>query len=463
MSRVDDVKPGFSAGGAQAPVRTGPAPALHPIRDLNPYHNKWTIRARVSQKSGIKTWNKPNSQGRLFSVNLIDESGEIRATAFTQQVDQFYPILEVGKVYYLSNARVTVAKKNFSNVNNEYELIFDGATEVQQCLEQAELPQMHFDFIALSRLMSFEKGHVVDILGVVRNVSEATEITSRNNPDSKMTKRELTVVDKSGYQVRTTLWGDDALSFSASGEPVIAFKGVRVGDFGGRTLSLPSSGTMMVNPDIPEAHALRGWYDAEGRNASYQSYGGGAQGAGERGEKYESQLKTMAQVRDENIGMGDAAEYFYLKGTIVFIRNTTIAYPSCPAESCNKKVVEDQTTGQWRCEKCERSYPAPEYRYIFSINVSDETGQNWLQCFNDIGEQLLGCSANDMVNWQQNNEALFNKKLEEATFKQQKFRCRAKSETFNDTTRVRISVMAAYPIDFVTEAKRLSRLIESYA
>jgi replication factor A1 len=56
-----------------------------------------------------------------------------------------------------------------------------------------------------------------------------------------------------------TLWGKQAEQFVAEDKPVIAFKGVKVGDFGGRSLSMFSNATMAVNPDIPEAHSLRGW------------------------------------------------------------------------------------------------------------------------------------------------------------------------------------------------------------
>lgn len=64
--------------------------------------------------------------------------------------------------------------------------------------------------------------------------------------------------------VRLTLWGRQAENFNAAGpnadgQPIIAFKGVRVGDFNGRSLSMVSSSSMMVDPDIGEAHALRGW------------------------------------------------------------------------------------------------------------------------------------------------------------------------------------------------------------
>ncbi|KAJ2757237.1 Replication factor A protein 1 [Coemansia pectinata] len=468
MNRVDDIKPKYSGMGGSAPVHTGAPPSVHPISDLNPYHNKWTIRARVTQKTSIKSWNKPTSQGRLFSVNLLDDSGEIRATTFTQQVDKLFPLLETGKVYYISNAQVRMAKQQFSNVNNQYELTFDDNTIVELCLEQANVPQEHYDFIPLSSLEKFEKNQVVDVLCVLKDAGDVSEITSRTD-DRKMVKRELTIVDKSGFQVRASLWGTEAETFNVPVEHVIAFKGMRVGDFGGRTLSLPSVGSMTVNPDIPDAHTLRGWYDAEGRHMSFQSFRGtGGGGAGRSGggigsaENFESQLKTMAQVGAENIGTTDATEFFNLKGTIAFIRSNNLAYPSCPGENCSKKVTEGLSSGQWRCEKCERSWPAPDYRYIFSFNVSDDTGQNWLQCFNEVGEVLLGATANEMIELQRVNEVAFGQKLADATFKEYKFRCKARSETFNEVSRVRISATNAYPIDYVAETARLSRLIDSY-
>ncbi|KAJ2080909.1 hypothetical protein GGI09_007689, partial [Coemansia sp. S100] len=56
----------------------------------------------------------------------------------------------------------------------------------------------------------------------------------------------------------------------------------------------------------------------------------------------------------------------------------------------------------------------------------------------------------------------FGQKLADATFKEYKFRCKAKSETFNEVSRVRISATNVYPIDYVAETARLSRLIDSY-
>ena len=62
----------------------------------------------------------------------MDDSGEIRATAFNNMVDEFYDKLQEGRVYYVSKAKVNLAKKKFSNVQNEYELAFERGTEIEE-------------------------------------------------------------------------------------------------------------------------------------------------------------------------------------------------------------------------------------------------------------------------------------------------------------------------------------------
>lgn len=51
-----------------------------------------------------------------------------------------------------------------------------------------------------------------------------------------------------------------AENFDGSQQPVVAIKGARVSDFGGRSLSVLSSSTIIINPDNAESFKLRGWY-----------------------------------------------------------------------------------------------------------------------------------------------------------------------------------------------------------
>ena len=54
-----------------------------PIESLNPFMNKWSIKARTIAKSEIFSWSNARSQGILFSIVLLDaKRSEIKGTFF---------------------------------------------------------------------------------------------------------------------------------------------------------------------------------------------------------------------------------------------------------------------------------------------------------------------------------------------------------------------------------------------
>lgn len=123
-----------------------------------------------------------------------------------------------------------------------------------------------------------------------------------------------------------------------------------------------AASTLYTNPDIQEAHLLRGWYDSQGRNTSFQAHQGTTGGGGAGGGAFKrDELKTCREVKESNLGKSENGDYFSCRGTVVNIKGDTIMYAACPGEKCSKKVHET-ATGDWRCEKCDRSYPEPEYR-----------------------------------------------------------------------------------------------------
>jgi replication factor A1 len=142
---------------------------IFPIEGLSPYQNNWTIKARVTQKSDIKNWSNARGEGKLFNVTLMDDSGEIRATAFNAVVDDLYSRLEEGKVYYISKARVNLAKRKFSNVNNDYELGFEKNTEIEEASTFHEFMKSNilrffffffFSFFSVTKLRMFRQSSI---------------------------------------------------------------------------------------------------------------------------------------------------------------------------------------------------------------------------------------------------------------------------------------------------------------
>jgi replication factor A1 len=113
----------------QAGHRANP---IYPIVALTPYQNNWRIKARVVQKSEIRHYSNQRGEGRLFSVTFMDDSGEIKGTAWNLMVDNLYEKLQENRVYFVSKARVNLAKKKFSTLANDYELSLDGGIEIEE-------------------------------------------------------------------------------------------------------------------------------------------------------------------------------------------------------------------------------------------------------------------------------------------------------------------------------------------
>lgn len=418
----------------QSNPTTSAHPHLYPIESLSPYAHKWTIRARCTHKGDMKTWHNAKGEGKLFSVNLLDDTGEIRATAFNDVAEKLFPVFEEGTVYYISApCRVTMAKKQFSNLPNDYELHFERDTEVEKAEDQDNKPQIRYNFTTkIGDLGSVEKDTTIDIIGVLKESADVVTFTSsKTNKD--FSKRELTLADDTQTSVRLTIWGNVAESFDAPLESIIAFKGVKVSDFGGRSLSLLSSGSMTVDPDIDEAHKLRGWFNAVGQNATFSTHqnSGSADGANAKQES-----KLISQVVAEEDYLQDKPSYFNLKASIIYVKsNTTIAYPACSAPNCNKKVIQNNP-GEWLCDKCGLTFPEPTYRYALTVHIADHTGVLWVSCFDEPGQQIVGLPANDVVKMKNEHDESgsqdFTNAMLDATCKTYNFRIRAKMETYMD-------------------------------
>ncbi|EGW33590.1 uncharacterized protein SPAPADRAFT_135958 [Spathaspora passalidarum NRRL Y-27907] len=458
-------KPAPPVSASGAPIR------ITPIETISPYQNNWTIKARVSYKGDLRTWSNAKGTGQLFSVNFLDESDEIKATAFNETAERAYNLLEEGKVYYISKARVAAAKKKFNHLTHPYEITMEKDTEITECFDNTNVPKLHFNFVKLNKIQDLESNAIVDVIGALKIVNEPFKITAKST-GKEFDRRNITIVDETGFAIEMGLWNNTAVEFNIEQGSIIAFKGCKVQDYNGRSLTLTQQGSVIPNPESPEAYQLKGWYDNQGINESFKSLK--VESSGASSNQIENR-KSIAQAQDENLGKGEKPDYFTVKATISYTKPDTFAYPACPnvvasnagsqqarpSQPCNRKLVEQPTDGTWRCERCDINYPEPTYRYIYNCSILDETGQIWVTLFDNEARKLFGIDAGELTKIKEEDQDEFTRRIEDISFKEYQFRLRARQDTYNDQLRVRYQAVGIDFIDYSTEAEYLCKQLDN--
>jgi replication factor A1 len=461
----------FQPYSTMAPM-TGaePSGAIYPVTALSPYMNRWTIKVRVTKKGDVKTYTNAKGDGKLLSVDLLDaQGGEIRATMFNEQVDSFSALLEKNHVYLISGGSLKPANAKFTNFKNEFELTFNSSTTIQPVSEAADIKMQQYSFVPIGDIAHKAKDAMVDVLGVIVQVSQLGSITTKKG--DQLAKRTVVLLDSSSRSIELTLWGATAENFSATGSPVLACKAVRVSDYAGRSLGTMSGSAIDINPPgVPEAQLLRQWVDAQGGVANIVMYpltvmGGSGGGAG--GAAAAAEFKTFDEVQRNNLGTQSQA-MFECEAIITMLnREGTWMYNACPKEDCKKKVTQDHVGG-WRCEKCNETYPECNPRYVLSMTASDATGKLWISLFNDEAAKVLGMSAKDLQQLSTQDPKAFERVFESALYQTVSMKVKARMESYNEAERVKYSAMS---LNFIAREKggdgwgasiaRLTRMLEA--
>lgn len=387
-------------------------------------------------------------------MDFCDQSGEIRATAFRDDVDKYYDMMKPDCIYMISKCSLKAANKQFNTLKNDYEMSFSSDTHVQLCEEDDNnsIPTVQYNFVPIGSVADMEDKSVVDICGVVKEVGEIFTIVSKTT-NKEFKKRDLIVVDQSESSVALTMWGDEAINFDGHIQPVIAVKGARLNEFNGsKSLSLGNGSVYKLNPDIPEGHQVRGWFDNGGADNITNFVSARVGGAG---GPMSTEWLSFFDVRAKNLGCGDKPDYFQIKATIQLVRGQNSIYKACISPECNKKVIDEGET--FRCEKCNITSPTYKARFLLSASISDWTSNRWITCFNDLVETMVGRTASEVdaeiqaAGGQEGENEAFSKLF----FQSYIFKLRCKDDTFGDTQRKKFTAVAATPINYKEYNKHL--------
>lgn len=160
----------------------------------------------------------------------------------------------------------------------------------------------------------------LDVIAVVKSVSDIQTIISKAS-QKEFTKRELLLVDEKA-SITATFWGKQAEEFDGSAYPVLALKGVKVGDYNGRTLSTVNSTLICPDPaETPRTVELRVWFDNEGKSMDLPDLSKGADLSNRQ-----TAMKTLSQIISEGLGLGDKPDYVSVKAMSTVMKKDTAVY-----------------------------------------------------------------------------------------------------------------------------------------
>ncbi len=436
----------------QIPTPQTKEPNIIPINALTIYHPVWTIKARVTAKSNMRTFGSDTKIGKLFSVDFIDkDSNEIRAIAFNEVADKWFNQIEIGYVYLVSKASVKqVQNKRFSPIKCDCEITLTMNSIVELVENDKNIKYGLFELVPLEQLARCARDTVVDVLGIAKDVSCCEPFVLRNQRSTF--RRTLRLVDKTAM-VDLTIWGVLAHT-NIHENDIIIVKNVRVSDFSSTTLVTSFNSSIVFEPEDDAVLYLRAWFHNQDpdqitlnvRNLTIRRWATG---------------DTIMSIKEKYNNINK--RFIHVKATIVNIK--VMCYEACPRVDCyHRKVTFDCTREHFYCRRCYDSYKADDvyYRYILDLCIADYTGSMWVRTFSAT-EGIIMIDNRMMHELQISDNDEYQRIINAATFRQFDFMLASEVNEYNGATSTRFTVQRAYEIDsFEKEMKRAFARVAAY-
>src|SRR5690606_29613262 len=131
------------------------------------------------------------------------------------------PRFEVGKVYLIGKGTVKMANAKYApqassaSTASPYEMQLEKtsyASLVTDSSSDSSIPLVKYAFVPIKQAASLENNSIIDVIGVLKESSEASTIKSKTT-QKQLVKRDITIVDLSQCSIKITLWGEVAESF----------------------------------------------------------------------------------------------------------------------------------------------------------------------------------------------------------------------------------------------------------
>lgn len=460
----------MGSSGVMSRVNSNPASMYRPIQTINPYQNGWTIRGRCTYKSELRKFHNHRGDGLVISFELTDESGSIRITGFTQHAQNIEDTVHFNRMYKVSRGSLRQANERWNRSTSQFEMTLDRNSVLEEVDDDGSFMQVKYNFTKIANLESIDVKGECDVVGVVTKIGPLSEIIIRSTGEP-CNKRSIEISDDSGACVELTLWRKQAETFLTEADldrhPVVVLRKASRGDFGGTCLNVNHSTTLELDPvNVQEANKLRHLYDTGGINpTAVQSItstpGSGGKVTGARKSLEDAKIEDVDPVFAGGSGSGGTAT-FVTRAYVGFVNSKNdIYYPSDPE---TKKKLTDAGPGMWSSESTNATYSDEEvvWRYVLSMKIMDHSSSTWVSGFDEVGQALLGKTAQEFRVLKESDPSLAEQIIEEATFRPMVMKVTVRERMWREEQQIRYTVARAESINFAQEGRMLLKEIASY-
>lgn len=465
-------KPAKASPFMQNPVRKkitgGPSGGnFLPIKNLNPFINNFKIKGRCIEKEDMRTWDNAKGSGNLFNFTLMDESGEIRCTAFKEEANKYFNEVVEGEVYTLSKGRV----KN-DNYTKKMALTLNRNSVLQIVQgEKDKFAKKTYDFKTfadISKMEVPEEGPKlrVDVCCIVKSVGERDQFTAKSSKN--YVKRELMCCDNTGIELSVTLWGSHADEFTPESFPVgtcIVLPQASVSTFGGRSLSVNKK---LIHGDKVDEYEvatnLKHWWETEGANTEFKTM---------QAPIRKRDYTTLKEARDAKKGVPPEGitederkqykgEWITVSGVVPFIKIDPEREPWYKSQpNGGKKVERNESNGKW-VDKDGTEFETYDCRWILRLKFADYTQAEWCTAFDKAAREITGIGAKEMEETYKNNFEEAEKFFRERQFSEWEASMMMKEEFYNDAFSMKFRIQSVKELDYVADTKRLIKDLGSF-
>eukprot|EP00971_Amphidinium_carterae_P202339 4014801-Amphidinium_carterae.1 len=223
---------------------------------------------------------------------------------------------------------------------------------------------------------------------------------------------------------------------------------------------------MQLQPDFPEAANLQQWWKQGGstQNLTALSRAGGG------GMAQNAKDMTLGEMKGESQRLADQMAHYNVASRLALVQlrkqgeTQPLSYMSCqePREGqsmpCQRRLDE-----KGFCVSCQRAGKAAP-RLNLRCRFSDFADQAWLTTFNEPGEAVLGMSAKEVYDLENNGgrdklEALIREKYFSQPFQ---LVVRAKLDFYQGESRTNITCVSAQPVNIKQHGRKMLKEIREH-